>query len=226
MTLLGVLNKYAEFFADISMQSFEVQQFEYSLQGLYSVIAAREVLSIKPVWNPQYEKFTGLTQSEVQGKIKTIQGLINESKVMKQLIEFAKKNSNLDSSGEKSAETNFNLTPQSDVSPVSHVSKSPCDDVSPKNELESTEIIFDTASFTHLNEFSANDVKNSQVVGSNAKLVENVSQEKLDEGKDEKTGVLSTRVQSRITINLESLQEKPKKYYAIESKKTSNGRFF
>lgn len=38
------IRKYTEFFADIAIQSYEIQKFKYSIQGLYAILAAREVL--------------------------------------------------------------------------------------------------------------------------------------------------------------------------------------
>ena len=43
---IQAIRKYAEFFADIAIQSFEIQKFKYSIQGLYAMLAAREVLWI------------------------------------------------------------------------------------------------------------------------------------------------------------------------------------
>ena len=40
------IRKYTEFFADIAIQSYEIQKFKYSIQGLYAILAAREVLGI------------------------------------------------------------------------------------------------------------------------------------------------------------------------------------
>lgn len=70
--LFSLSNKYAKFFADISIQSAEVQKYKYSLQGLYSVIAAREVLSVKPIWNKQYDKITKLSKHQVKRSIRDV----------------------------------------------------------------------------------------------------------------------------------------------------------
>jgi hypothetical protein len=63
------LRKFAEFFADVAVQSFEIQKFPYVLQGIYSILAARDVLGVKPVWNKQLDKFTGLSKHTIKDTI-------------------------------------------------------------------------------------------------------------------------------------------------------------
>lgn len=66
------IKKYTEFFADIAIQSYEIQKFRYSIQGLYAILAAREVLCIKPVWNKQFDSFTNLNKNEVLTQIREV----------------------------------------------------------------------------------------------------------------------------------------------------------
>lgn len=66
------IRKYTEFFADIAIQSYEIQKFKYSIQGLYAILAAREVLWIKPVWNKQFDSFTNLHKHEIMTQIREV----------------------------------------------------------------------------------------------------------------------------------------------------------
>jgi len=70
------IRKYAEFFADVAVQSFDIQQYSYALQGIYSVLAARDVLGVQPVWNPQFDLFTSLHKSVIKSKIQEV-GIIS-----------------------------------------------------------------------------------------------------------------------------------------------------
>lgn len=47
------IRKFAEFFMDIALQSFELQKYKYSVQAMASIVAARKTLNIEPAWNPR-----------------------------------------------------------------------------------------------------------------------------------------------------------------------------
>lgn len=67
-TLLAI-KKYAEFFVDICLQSFELQHLTYSHQGMYALMAAREVMEVKPTWNKQLANFSNFTREDVDVEI-------------------------------------------------------------------------------------------------------------------------------------------------------------
>ena len=70
--IVQAIKKYAEFFWDIAIQSFEIQKFTYAVQGVYAILAAREVLGIKPVWNKQLDQFTGLNKHKIKEDIQEV----------------------------------------------------------------------------------------------------------------------------------------------------------
>lgn len=70
------IKKYAEFFWDIAIQSHEIQKFKYSIQGLYAVLAAREVLGVKPIWNIQLDHFTCLHKEDTIKEIKEVTDIL------------------------------------------------------------------------------------------------------------------------------------------------------
>ena len=63
--LIRNIKKYAEFFVDISLQSLEMQDLKYSMQGLYSVLASREIMNVKPIWNNHFTNFTNIPEEYI-----------------------------------------------------------------------------------------------------------------------------------------------------------------
>ncbi|CAI2363042.1 unnamed protein product [Moneuplotes crassus] len=55
---LKQMNKFSEFFMDIAYQSLELQKYKFSIQAIASLIAARKILGIKPMWDKSLESFT------------------------------------------------------------------------------------------------------------------------------------------------------------------------
>lgn len=60
------VRKYCEFYTDMSLQSYDCQQYKYSIQALSACIAARKTCGIKPVWNPSFERITGYKYPEIE----------------------------------------------------------------------------------------------------------------------------------------------------------------
>ncbi len=66
------VQRYSEFFIDICVQSKEIQKFSYSVQAVYSILAAREIVGVEPIWNPQLDSFTGLRRSQIEDKVEEV----------------------------------------------------------------------------------------------------------------------------------------------------------
>lgn len=60
------VRKYCEFFTDMAIQSFECQQFTYSIQALSAVIAARRICGIRPIWSYHFEWITGYNFEHIE----------------------------------------------------------------------------------------------------------------------------------------------------------------
>jgi hypothetical protein len=60
------VKKFAVFFVDIGIQSLEIQKHKFSVQAVASVVAARKVLHIEPLWNDQLEQISGLKFKDVE----------------------------------------------------------------------------------------------------------------------------------------------------------------
>lgn len=76
----------------MTIQSFDVQVYSYAVQGLYAVLAAREVMGIRPVWNKQYDQFTGLNKHHYKAQIDEIKVKINENKILSTLVNVVNQN--------------------------------------------------------------------------------------------------------------------------------------
>ncbi|CAI2359844.1 unnamed protein product [Moneuplotes crassus] len=84
-TTVSSVQKYSEIFVDICIQSKKIQKYSYSVQAIYSLLAAREMVGVEPVWNPQFDNFTGLYKSQISREIEEIKGIINESNIIDNL---------------------------------------------------------------------------------------------------------------------------------------------
>lgn len=60
------VRKYCEFYTDMAIQSYDWQQYKYSIQALSSVIAARKTWGITPVWNDIFSKITGYSYEDIE----------------------------------------------------------------------------------------------------------------------------------------------------------------
>lgn len=60
------VRKYCEFFTDMALQSFDCQQYKYSIQALSAVIAARRTCGIKPIWSKHFKIITGYDFAEIE----------------------------------------------------------------------------------------------------------------------------------------------------------------
>lgn len=58
------VRKFAEFFMDIALQSFELQKYKYSVQAMASIVAARRTLNIEPAWNPKLNITINVSKSD------------------------------------------------------------------------------------------------------------------------------------------------------------------
>ena len=59
-------------FTDISLQSMELQQYDYSVQAVASVVAARKAKGICPEWSPRLEEISGYCFGDVEGCFKKL----------------------------------------------------------------------------------------------------------------------------------------------------------
>ena len=63
---LKSVRKYCEFFTDMAIQSLDIQQYEYSVQALAAVVAARRICGIKPIWSRHFEDITGYDYTQIE----------------------------------------------------------------------------------------------------------------------------------------------------------------
>ena len=153
--IISSIKKYAQFFSDISLQSSEIQKYSYKVQGLYSVLAAREVFGVKPVWNKQFDEFTGLNKHKIKQEIDEIKVLANESEVMEALVKISKQNQAKFAKVEtpcQRAKNNGGKSPRFDNS------KSTASNTS---KVSSSRNSFDTRKYTHFSNFSSK-IKNTK----------------------------------------------------------------
>lgn len=60
------VRKYWEFYTDMALQSYDWQQYKYSVQSLSAVIAARKTWGIKPYWSNHFYKITGYWLEDIE----------------------------------------------------------------------------------------------------------------------------------------------------------------
>lgn len=221
-SIINSIKKYSEFFWDVTIQSFEVQKYSYAIQGLYAVIAAREVMGVKPAWNKQYDQFTGLTKHHYKSQMDEIKVKINENKVLNTLVRVV--NQNL-------FQTNLQITPSSKTKDATSSDVS-WDNTGNSKSLKnsfmekhgSSKEAFDTRNFTHFDNFSSCSVAAKQNLRGEAdklKMITNAAESKHQQRKsfiqksarlDNKIEqVKSSKASSRIVINLSMLGNRDKK---------------
>ena len=60
------IRKYCEFYTDMALQSYDCQQYKYSVQALSAVIAARRTCGVKPIWNKWFKEITGYSYTDIE----------------------------------------------------------------------------------------------------------------------------------------------------------------
>ena len=59
------INKYTDFFANLTLQEYEFQSFKPSLLASAILMASRVALQITPSWRPELEEITGYKEEEI-----------------------------------------------------------------------------------------------------------------------------------------------------------------
>ena len=69
---LKSLRMFTEMFTDISLQSMEMQQYEYSIQALGSVVAARKAKGLANPWTERLRRITGYQFEQVESAFRKL----------------------------------------------------------------------------------------------------------------------------------------------------------
>ena len=76
---LKYVRKYADFFAELSLQEYTFQQYLPSVMSAAVVAAARRAVKIDPIWNSELESLTGYNASQIFKAYKHMYSYYTES---------------------------------------------------------------------------------------------------------------------------------------------------
>jgi hypothetical protein len=219
--IISSIKRYTEFFWDVTIQSFDVQVYSYAVQGLYAVLAAREVMGIRPVWNKQYDQFTGLNKHHYKAQIDEIKVKINENKILSTLVNVVNQNWYKTSVPSPPSQVTEDATSSEVSSRKTDKSKSLKNSCLEKHK--SSRESFNTRNYTHFDNFSSCSgatKENQKAEFEKMTMIANAAANKHQQRKSfmrksstpaHKVETKSTRASSRIVINLAALGNVEKK---------------
>jgi hypothetical protein len=235
--IISSIKKYSEFFWDVTIQSFDVQVYSYAVQGLYAVLAAREVMGIKPVWNKQYDQFTGLNKHHYKAQIDEIKVKINENKILSTLVNVVNQSWYKTSVPSTPSPVTEDATSSEVSSGKTDKSKSLKNSCLEKHRTSRES--FDTRNYTHFGNFSSCSgatKENQKAEVEKMTMITNAAVNKHQQRKSfmrtssrpaHKVETKSTRASSRIVINLSMLGniEKKENEFSNHYGQTKNNSF-